>query len=225
MTTKIYSIDGNIGSGKSTLIQMMKNILKDDPRYHFLEEPVNIWETIKDASGETILSKFYADQARYAFPFQMMAYISRISMLKQGIKEHPGKVIICERSVLTDRNVFAQMLHDVGHIEDIELQIYQKWFDEFIEDISVTGVIYVRAAPETSHARVLKRARPGEAIPLEYLKQCHEYHEKWLATSDNKLVLEADDHKEMREEDYIAWLEQINRFISDRGSYTTSTVH
>lgn len=224
MTTKIYSIDGNIGSGKSTLIQMMKNMLKDDPRYHFLEEPVHIWETIKDASGETILSKFYADQARYAFPFQMMAYISRISMLKQGIKEHPGKVIICERSVLTDRNVFAQMLYDAGHIGDIELQIYQKWFDEFIEDISVTGVIYVRVAPETSHARVLKRARPGETIPLEYLKQCHEYHEKWLATSDNKLVLDADDHKEMREEDYIKWLEQINRFISDRGSYTTSTV-
>lgn len=222
--TIIYSIEGSIGSGKSTLLEMLKLFFKDDSKYYFIDEPIHIWETITDKRGETILSKFYTDQARYAFPFQMMAYISRISMLKQAVKEHPGKILICERSVLTDRNVFAQMLHDAGHIEDVELQIYQKWFDEFIEDIPVTGVIYVRAAPETSHARVLKRAREGEDIPLEYLKQCHEYHEKWLATSDNKLVLDADDHKEMREEDYMEWLEQINKFISARSSNTTSTV-
>lgn len=213
MTTTIYSIEGNIGSGKSTLVQMMKDMYEDNPLFYFLEEPVHVWTTIKDASGENILSKFYADQAKYAFPFQMMAYISRVSMLKQAVKENPGKILITERSVFTDRNVFAQMLYDSGHIEDVELQIYQKWFDEFIEEIPVSGLIYVKATPETAHSRVFKRAREGENIPLDYLRQCHEYHERWLATTDNKLVLEADDHKEMRKEDYVEWLEQIEQFI------------
>lgn len=224
MTTTIYSIEGNIGSGKSTLVKMMKSMFKDDSKYYFLEEPVHIWETIKDASGETILSKFYADQARYSFSFQMMAYISRISILKQAVKEHPGKIFITERSVITDRNVFAQMLHDVGHIEDIELQIYQKWFDEFIEEIQVTGLIYVKVAPETAHSRVLKRAREGENISLDYLRQCHEYHEKWLVTADNKLVLDADDHKEMNEADYTDWLEKIEQFIDSNTSSTICSI-
>lgn len=214
MTTKIYSVDGNIGSGKSTLVQMMKIFFKDNPKYHFLEEPVDIWNTIKDASGETILSKFYANQKKYAFSFQMMAYISRISMLKQAINEYPGKIFICERSVLTDRNIFAQMLYDNGHIEDVELQIYQKWFDEFIKDIPMTGIIYVKTSPEIVYSRVIKRARIGENIPLDYLKQCHEYHEKWLSKIDNKLVFNADDHKEMNEDDYMEWLKQIDEFIS-----------
>lgn len=215
MTTTIYSVDGNIGSGKSTLVEMLKTRFKDDPKYYFLEEPVHIWETIKDSSGKTILSKFYEDQKKYSFSFQMMAYISRISILKRAIKDNPGKIFISERSVLTDRNIFAQMLYDAGKIEDVEIQIYQKWFDEFVEEMPITGIIYVKTLPETAHTRVLKRARSGETIPLSYLKQCHEYHEKWLDTFDNKLVLDADDNKEMREEDYIEWFKQIENFVSD----------
>ena len=81
--TIIYSIEGVIGSGKSTLVKMLKKYFEDDSTYYFLEEPVSIWETIKDSFGNTILSKFYADQKKYAFAFQMMAYISRIAILKK----------------------------------------------------------------------------------------------------------------------------------------------
>lgn len=213
--TTIYSIEGVIGSGKSTLVKMLKEHFKDDSKYYFLEEPVSIWETIKDSSGNTILSKFYADQAKYSFAFQMMAYISRISMLKRAIKENPGKVIISERSVFSDRNVFAQMLYDIGNIEDVEMQIYQKWFDEFIIDIPISGLIYVKAFPETSHSRVLKRAREGEDIPLAYLQTCHDYHEKWLLSEKFPLLLiNADPVKEETTLDYSEWISRIEEFIS-----------
>ena len=42
----------------------------------------------------------------------MMAYISRLAQLKKIIKEHPWSIIITERSIFTDRNVFAKMLYD-----------------------------------------------------------------------------------------------------------------
>lgn len=212
--TTIYSIEGNIGSGKSTLIKIMKEIYKNNESFYFLEEPVSEWGKIKDRKGETILSKFYANQQKYAFSFQMMAYISRISALKKAVKDHPEKIIMCERSVFTDRNVFAQMLYDSGNIEDVELEIYQKWFNEFIEEIPVSGVIYVRASPEVSYNRVIKRNRDGETIPLDYLRKCHEYHENWLEKTEDKLVLNADDHKEMSEDHYKDWLNQIEKFIS-----------
>ena len=54
--------------------------------YRFFEEPVDEWATIKDKAGKTILEKFYAEQEKYAFAFQMMAYISRLTVLKHAIK-------------------------------------------------------------------------------------------------------------------------------------------
>ena len=87
----IFSIEGNIGSGKSTLVKILKEQLftANGKKIIFLQEPVDEWESIKDESGESILEKFYSNQQKYAFSFQMMAYISRISLLKNTIKKKP----------------------------------------------------------------------------------------------------------------------------------------
>ena len=101
----IYSVEGNIGSGKSTLVKLLKNQLSEiipDAKFIFLQEPVDIWETIKDSNGKTIIEKFYANQEKYSFPFQMMAYISRLSQITQTIEKNPNAIIITERSVFTE---------------------------------------------------------------------------------------------------------------------------
>jgi len=72
----IFTIEGNIGSGKSTLIRLLK---QKYPEIICLLEPVKEWEGIKDKQGENILTKFYKDQEKYSFSFQMMAYISRFN--------------------------------------------------------------------------------------------------------------------------------------------------
>lgn len=211
---KIFSIEGNIGSGKSTLVEILKKYYKDDNNFVFLQEPVSIWETIKDKKGESIISKFYGNTKKYAFSFQMMAYISRISLLKKAIRENPYKVIITERCVHTDRNIFAKMLYDEKQIEEVDYQIYLKWFDEFIQDIPLTGLIYVKASPLVCYNRVLKRNREGENIPLQYLENCHLYHEEWINnTNMNTLTLDANNDKEFTTNDYKQWLETIRKFI------------
>ena len=136
----IFSIEGNIGSGKSTLVGILSEKLRHIAHTHviYVQEPVSEWNDIKDRDGKTILEKFYADQPKYAFSFQMMAYISRLSLLKRVIKENPTAILITERSVFTDKEVFAKMLYDEGKIEEVNYQIYLKWFDEFIEDIPIT---------------------------------------------------------------------------------------
>lgn len=173
----LISVEGNIGAGKSTLIESLK---KSFPSVVFVDEPVEEWAEITDSNGVTILEKYYGDQKRYAFTFQMMAFITRVRRLRDAIKKNPGATIITERSVFTDREIFAKMLHDENKIEDIEYKIYLKWFDELVGDIKVDGVIYVRASPEVCLEHVIQRGRQGESIPLEYLKNCHEYHEDWL---------------------------------------------
>lgn len=96
---KIISIEGNIGSGKSTLLANLKRTLKNAPNVVFLKEPVDDWETIRDKEGKTMLQKFYGNQEKYSFAFQMMAYISRLALLKETIKETPDAIIISERSL------------------------------------------------------------------------------------------------------------------------------
>ena len=189
VTFQIVSLDGNIGSGKSTLLQHLKHEFWHRSNVVFLPEPVDEWNTICDADGTTILSKFYQDQDKYAFSFQMMAYISRLALMQQKMKEIEDNhyltnegtrqscyYIFTERSLLTDREIFAKMLYDQKKIEDVNYQIYLKWFDHFayLPDM----YIYINTLAETCVERVEKRAREGEAgISLEYLKQCHDYHE------------------------------------------------
>ena len=179
--TIIYSIDGNIGSGKSTFVRALKEYFScpdnckwydiesgvtETKKIYFLEEPVNIWETIKDRDGKTVLECFYADQESYSFSFQMMAYISRLASLRRAVREGYD-IIFTERCVYTDRNVFAKMLYDDGKIREIDYQIYNMWFDEFITDFNQFNYIYIKTDYSVADERVKKRARKGEEIPVD----------------------------------------------------------
>ena len=191
----IVSIEGNIGSGKSTLLETLKTIFKANSNVLFLREPVDEWEKIKDKDGNTMLQKFYANQQEYSFAFQMMAYISRLTILRETVRDIMKRksyatanataatkyIIITERSLYTDKYVFAKMLYDQGKIEDVKYQIYLNWFDEFAKDFPVNDVIYVNTDPLKCYERIHKRARIGEeVIPLAYLESCHNYHNNFL---------------------------------------------
>jgi deoxycitidine kinase/deoxyguanosine kinase len=213
----LVSIDGNIGSGKSTTWDMLKEAYAGQDDVHFVEEPVDSWHHVKDADGVPILTNFYKDHKTYAFRFQMMAYISRLALLRRTVREHAGRcrVIITERSVDTDRNIFAKMLYDSGDIAHDEYTIYNMWFDEFVRDLPVAGLVYIRADPETCMERIAKRGREGETIPLEYIKKCHDYHESWIngdTMTCKKLVIDAN-----REIGVTAHqrVEEIMRFIDE----------
>jgi deoxyadenosine/deoxycytidine kinase len=225
-TYKIVSIEGNIGSGKSTLLENLRKHYNDNCHVVFLKEPVDDWEKIKDNQGNTMLKKFYADQDKYSFPFQMMAYISRLKILRDTIKEITSKniaenyVIITERSLYTDKHVFAKMLHDQGKIEDVCYQIYLNWFDEFAKDFPINYTVYVQTDPTNCYARIHKRAREGEeVIPLAYLKDCHSYHEEFLdektGISSKKLFIDGNVDIYKNEKIVEDWLSLIKGFISN----------
>ena len=116
----ILSIEGNIGTGKSTLIKIIENLLnslkngkkpipkefepfliKDcDGKYIYdsveiITEPVDKWIELKDSDGENILDKFYKDQKRWSYSFQMNAFITRS---KEILENSDKKLVIVERS-------------------------------------------------------------------------------------------------------------------------------
>jgi deoxyadenosine/deoxycytidine kinase len=191
----IVSIEGNIGSGKSTLLSNLRDHYKNNSNVVFLKEPVDEWEKIKDENGETILKKFYADQEKYSFPFQMMAYVSRLKVLRDTLKtikndtDNKNFVIITERSLYTDKMVFAKMLYDSKKIEHVNYQIYLNWFDTFSDEFPVNKVVYVKTSPDKCYQRIVKRSRTGEEnIPLDYLTSCSIYHDNMLDKENQECV-------------------------------------
>jgi deoxyadenosine/deoxycytidine kinase len=210
----LFSIEGNIGSGKSSLVKILKNKLKDikNTRVIYLPEPVEVWESITDKDGKNAIEKYYENPEKYAFSFQMMAYISRIHQLRETLKDNTNVIIICERSVFTDKEIFAKMLYDDKKIDDIEYKIYCKWFYEFVKDIPVAGLIYVKTDPEICHNRVIKRKRKGEIIPLSYLQNCHKYHEDWL-NNENLPILNLNGNCDFIDKLPDNWVKSINIFV------------
>jgi len=191
---QIIAIEGNIGAGKTTIFDKLKQRLAHDSRVVFMPEPVDIWESIAGSDGETILAKFYRNPEKYAFSFQVMAYSTRLAMLRKTIKENPNcSTIICERSLEADRNIFAKMLRSSGKIEDVEFQIYELLYSDTASEFPLHRVVYIDSEPEKCLERIGKRARNGESdIPLDYLSECRSYYDTWLLHEPDIPVLRLD---------------------------------
>ena len=221
-SVKFISIEGDIGSGKSTLVKELQTALGENKEFMFIQEPVDEWELICDDEGNSMLQKFYADQGRWAFAFQMMAYISRLAILREAAAKADllgVKYIVSERCVDTDRNVFAQMLYDEGKLDTAEFAIYKRWYDVFLKDIPVHARIYIETTPEICNERVIKRARAGETIPLGYLRKCHQYHESWVSEQESKgiNVLRLNGNRDIFTDVEVMarWLSRIEDFLGD----------
>lgn len=182
MDIRIISIEGNIGSGKTTLWNSLMEHFKNDRRIVFVREPVDEWEKVVDEEGNSMITKFYGDQSKYAFSFQIMACATRFAVLRDAILENrQATIFITERSMHTDKYVFAKMLYDTGKMELVNYTIYCHLFESFVRHHSISSVIYVNTSPEVCLERVAIRNRVGEAnVPLEYLQYCHAYHEEMI---------------------------------------------
>ena len=183
MNPIIISLDGNIGAGKSTLLSEIRNRIHD---IHLVDEPVGQWTSLKNNEGKSLLELFYEDKRRYAYTFQNCAILTRLKNIKDAVEnldptlKHP-QVILTERSVLTDKYVFAEMLRDEGYMDMLEWDLYDSWFNIFSKQYPVNGIIYLSTSSTTSKDRIKIRNRHGEEnIDLEYLNKLDQQHKKWI---------------------------------------------
>ena len=230
----IASIDGNIGSGKTTgkaklreyIMSLKKNKIAVDDSIIFVDEPTCEWEQIKDENGVPILTNLYTDVKRYAFRFQMMAYITRLKKIRQALRTPKVKLIITERCLLTDAHVFAKMLYDDGKIEQDEYDIYTRWFDEFAKEVEPSCIIYFKASTEVCMKRIQKRNRPGENISFDYLEECNKYHDEWLNSIPSKIIIPTLILNADVDADVYEYSSDIYHFINSlRASKTVGVMH
>lgn len=211
------SIDGNIGSGKSTLVSVLKDHYKNNDRIVFVDEPIDEWCNITDDDDKNILDYFYKDKKRWSYTFQNFAFITRISKLLTLDDLNSNKIIISERSPQTDRYVFAKMLYETDYLTEVEYGMYLYWYNFYMTRYksSIDNIIYLKSSPSVSYERIKKRNRDEETIiDKGYIESVHDYHEHWLQ-KDNFNVCEIKGDIEFENNDVMKQkiINKIDSFI------------
>lgn len=205
------SLEGNIGSGKTTLFNILEKIYKDKK---FIKEPVSEWRKIKDNNDKNILELFYENPKKWSFSFQICVLNTKIEKLaKLNLLEDN---IISERSILTDKNCFAKQLYEDMCIGNIDWKIYNGLIKNIDTSLIPKAIIYLKCSPEVCFKRIKIRNRKEEVnLDLNYLKKIDKKHTEWISNI-NMPVLEIDANINYLENDIEMekMIKKIDNFIN-----------
>jgi deoxyadenosine/deoxycytidine kinase len=227
----LISIEGNIGAGKSYLLTALR---KAHPEWCFIDEPVEFWESLKNDNKESLLEVFYKDQRRWSYTFQNCALLSRFNNIETTITDFATnasakfakeqatlpaceratgalrpvpQIFITERCLDTDHEVFAKMLHADGQLDNLEFDLYERWFSLLGKSATpLSAIVYVDTVPTLCADRINIRSRDGEgSIPLAYLKSLDSFQRNWIDSTNVPTVRTLSDNLQAVE-DFVSEL-------------------
>jgi deoxyadenosine/deoxycytidine kinase len=183
----LVSIEGNIGSGKSTVLEALRIYNKNNKRLkiNIEPEPIDEWTRIFDREGHfSMLGEFYKNPNSNAFAFQMFVLHTRISQYSR-IRDATEPVTVIERSLLSERDIFAKTNMSSN---PCAWNCYITWHSRICseaiakKEVYVPNlIVYLRCAPVKCLERIGMRKREEEGtIDAEYIQLLHNSHENWI---------------------------------------------
>ncbi len=205
-TEKVFvAVAGNIGSGKSSLTQLLSS--------HFGWRPY--FESVED---NPYLSDFYGDMKRWSFNLQVYFLSNRFRSHK-AITEGPDSVVL-DRVIYEDAEIFARNLYEMGNMDERDYRNYTALYAVMTEFLRPPDLlIYLRAKVDTLVRQIALRGRDFEqSIQREYLEQLNVHYERWITTytAGKLLVIESDTVDFVKSKgDFDRILEMIGKTIHD----------
>lgn len=168
---KYIAVAGNIGAGKSTLVD-------------FLRQRFGLTPFFEPNEANPFLPLFYGDMQRWAFHSQIF-FLTHKFRLHQALTLQPGTVIQ-DRTIYEDAEIFAENLYRTGMMTSAEYATYRTMYEGIIETLRPPDLmIYLRASVRTVRHRIRLRGRPEEqSLPLDYIKRLHNLYESWFERYD-----------------------------------------
>ncbi len=164
--SRFVAVAGNIGVGKSTLVELLAEKMGWTPFY----EP---------QSQNPYLADFYRDMQEWSFQSQIF-FLSRRLRAHRDISNHPGPAVQ-DRSVYEDAEIFAQNLFLERNMSDRDYQTYRDLYEVLTRFLPPPDlVVYLRASVSTLVERISMRGRDYEkGIQPEYLSRLNDLYEEW----------------------------------------------
>jgi deoxyadenosine/deoxycytidine kinase len=178
---RTIAIAGNMGSGKSTLVEFLSRTYDIAPFYEPNDE-------------NPYLADFYGDMQRWAFQSQLY-FLSNKFRLHQELDRQDG-VVALDRTIFEDAEIFATALFQMRKISQRDWDTYQGLYKAILDAIQPPDLmIYLRCSMRTLRQRIRLRGRAMEQdVPLAYLKRLDRLYEQWISSYSmgEVLVLETD---------------------------------
>lgn len=161
------AVAGNIGSGKTTLTELLAKHYNWEPRF-------------EDVENNPYLNDFYTDMPRWSFNLQVYFLNNRLQQLVEI--QNGDHVVVQDRTIYEDAHIFAPNLHEMGLMSTRDFENYISLFRTIRKQITPPNLlIYLKASLGTLVGQIEKRGRAYEDnIRLDYLKQLNQYYENWI---------------------------------------------
>ena len=175
------AVAGNIGAGKSTLVD-------------FLCRTYDIRPFFEPNEDNPYLSDFYADMKRWSFHSQIF-FLSHKFRIHQELDQTPGTVVQ-DRTIYEDAQIFATALAEMGKMNQRDFQTYLELYETILSSLRPPDLmIYLRCSMRTLKKRIRLRGRQMEQdIPQSYLRLLHRLYEEWISnwTRSELLIIDTD---------------------------------
>jgi deoxyadenosine/deoxycytidine kinase len=163
------AIAGNIGSGKTTLTNLLSKHFHWEPQY-------------EDVDTNPYLTSFYEDMQRWSNNLQIYFLNSRFRQVVELRKKNID--VIQDRTIYEDAHIFAPNLHKMGLMPSRDFDNYSSLFElmsSFLQPPDL--LIYLKASVPTLVSQIQKRGREYEAsIRLDYLQLLNDRYEEWIGS-------------------------------------------
>lgn len=194
---KHIAVAGNIGVGKTTLVQKLAQHYQWKPRFEAVDD-------------NPYLEDFYGDMTQWAFPLQIYFLNSRFNHIKD-LQADPDP-IIQDRTIYEDAFIFAKNLREAGHLSPRDFDTYFTLFTSMTSMVEAPDLlIYLRASLPKLTSQIYQRGRSYETgISLKYLEDLNRHYEEWIAEYKEGplLIIDADPL------DYVSRPEDLGLVIS-----------
>ena len=158
----IVSIEGNVGSGKSSALEALALRF---PGYQVTQEPVDSW-------GD-LLALYYADPAAWSLAFNLKVLHSFATIPGTHAKQ------IVERSPGACRHVFGQLAYNDNHLTPAAWDVFKEYHDML--GWEPDAYVYIDTPPALCSRRMAARARACEAgVSEDYLRRIEFQYQNFL---------------------------------------------
>lgn len=188
----IVCVEGNIGSGKSTVLQRLfqRSVVVK-------EEPVEEW-------GE-LLDLYYDNPTQWALPFNLKVLHSFCT-----IPEAPDdELIVIERSPGACRHVFGQLSYNDEHMSPAAWDVFKEYHEMLMWEPD--AYIYIDTSPSRCFDRIHQRDRPCErGLTEDYLRRIEFQYNNFLKFAESPVHI-VDGNRDMDRvlEDVLTRLQHI----------------